>query len=66
MSKLDEGQAFVNGKLLEIADQIDWKEFNEEMDKNMFEAALGVRKKDDKKLKYPGLLHISRHLLFQD
>lgn len=62
MSKLDEGQTFVNGKPLEIADHIDWEAFNKEMDKNMLKAALECAKKDNKKLKYPGLLHISRHL----
>jgi len=45
MSKLDEGQYFINGKPLEIADKIDWEAFNKEMDNNMLEAALECAKK---------------------
>lgn len=62
MSKLDEGQHFINGKPLEISDQINWEAFNKEMDKNIFEAALECAEKENEQLKYPGLLHISRHL----
>ena len=62
MGKLDEGQTFINGKPLEILDQINWESFNKEMDKNMFEAALECAEKENEQLKYPGLLHISRHL----
>ena len=49
MSKLDEGQYFINGKLLEIADKIDWKSFNEAMDENVFQAALKCAKIEELK-----------------
>ena len=55
------GQYFINGKPLEIADQIDWEAFHKEIDKNMFEAALECAEKENEQLKYPGLLHISSH-----
>lgn len=47
MGKLDEGQYFINGKPLEIAEQIDWKSFNEAMDENVLQAALECAKKEE-------------------
>lgn len=58
MSKLDEGQYFINGKPLEIAEQIDWKAFNEAMEENMLQAALECVEKT----KTPGLIHLTRCL----
>lgn len=47
MKELEKGQTFVNGKPLEIADQIDWKAFNETMDDNVLQAALECARREE-------------------
>ena len=68
MSKLDEGQYFINGKPLEIADKIDWKSFNEAMDENMFQTALECarRQEFEHRLRFIHRHHNALYLLYSD
>ena len=64
MSKLDEGQTFINGKPLEIVDKIDWKSFYEAMDENVLQAALECAKREEfeHRLRFIHLHHNALHL----